>query len=100
MKRFIKYQIVVAFVAAVFLSLGESAHSQNILKGPYIIEPGETEISIRWEISEKDSYDIEFGTDTTNFAKQSLSYREGKYNAHLYEATLSSLKEKTQYYYG
>ncbi|RLD40904.1 MAG: hypothetical protein DRI89_10880, partial [Bacteroidetes bacterium] len=40
--------------------------AQKILKGPYLIEPGESSMLIRWEMDAKSDYKIAFGLSTLN----------------------------------
>ena len=94
-KRSVKY-FVAFLISSVFIV---PSVAQIVLSGPYMIEPGVEEITIRWEMAEKGAYQIEYGTDTTRVFKKALDYREGKHNAYLYEANLSALKESSTYFY-
>jgi len=73
--------------------------AQNILKGPYLIEPGETEMTIRWEFDGKTDFVVEYGKNTTEIQKINLNYRGGEYEGYLYEANLTNLKPNSTYYY-
>jgi acid phosphatase type 7 len=87
---------------AFLLQFGFSIHeakSQNVLKGPYLIEPGKTTLLIRWEIDKIADYQVEYGLDTTKTMMLQLGYRGSKNNAHLYEAELPDLLPNSIYYY-
>lgn len=75
------------------------AISQNVLKGPYLIEPGETTMIIRWEMDAESNYKVAFGLDTTNTKSKTLTLRGTKHGAYLYEANLSRLQPNSSYYY-
>ena len=75
------------------------AMSQNVLKGPYLIEPGETNMVIRWEIDTLSDNKVEFGLNTMNTKLIKLNYRGSKHGAYLYEAELAQLQSNSKYYY-
>jgi len=75
------------------------AVSQNVLKGPYLIEPGETTMVIRWEVDAKSDYKMEFGLSTLNTKIIQLDFRGSKHSAYLYEAVLTQLKPNSTYSY-
>ncbi len=73
--------------------------AQNVLKGPYLIEPGESSMLIRWEMDAKSDYKIAFGLSTLNTSLIKLNNRGSKHGAYLYEAELIQLKSNSKYYY-
>ncbi len=77
----------------------QGAYSQNVLKGPYLIEPGKTTLLIRWEIDKKSEYVIEYGLTSKKTKQVNLIYRGTKNNAHLYEAKLTDLRPNSVYSY-
>jgi len=77
----------------------QDAKSQNVLKGPYLIEPGETSLLIRWEIDRMSDYKVEYGLNTKKTKQINLTYRGTKSNAHLYEAKLPDLRPNSVYCY-
>jgi acid phosphatase type 7 len=77
----------------------QEAKSQNIIKGPYLIEPGKTRMIIRWEFDKISDYTVEYKLDKKKAKQLKLNYRGTKNNAHLYEATLSDLHPNSVYYY-
>jgi predicted phosphodiesterase len=89
-----KITTLILVLLTVFVSMG-----QNIKKGPYIVEPSDKEIIIRYELSGKQTYTIEYGTDKNKTTKMKLVFRESKYDAFLYDAKLIDLKPNTTYYY-
>ena len=82
-----------------FSLFNQEVFSQHVLKGPYLIEPGETTMVIRWEIDAKSDYKIEIGLNTVNTRLIELSYRGSKHGAYLYEAELTQLQSNSKYYY-
>ena len=72
---------------------------QNVLSGPYLIEPGETEMTIRWEMDAKADYNMEYGKTVSKTKNIKLNYRDSKHGGHLYEVILTGLKANTTYHY-
>ena len=72
---------------------------QEVLSGPYLIKPGESEMTIRWEMDKTGNYELEYGKSKTRTKKIKLILREKKHNAFLYEARLTNLKPGETYYY-
>ncbi len=90
--------LLIAFV----LQMGffyNAAISQNVSKGPYLIEPGATTMVIRWEFDTKSNYKVELGLNTLNTNLLKLNYRGSKHGAYLYEAELTQLQPNTTYSY-
>jgi hypothetical protein len=82
-----------------FGSFIQSAKSQNVLKGPYLIEPGTNKLIIRWEFDKASDYTVEYKLDTKKAKQLKLTYRGSKNNAYLYEARLTDLRPNSTYYY-
>ena len=76
-----------------------NAIGQQVKKGPYIIEPSNKNIIIRYEFDVKQDYKIEYGISKENTKEINLEYRDTKHNAYLYSANLVDLKPNTTYYY-
>jgi hypothetical protein len=87
-----------AFFVIYTLSIQE-AKSQNVIKGPYLVEPGKTSLVIRWEMDIKSDFTVEYGLNTKKTKLVKLTYRGSKNNAHLYEAKLPDLRPNSVYYY-
>ncbi len=77
----------------------QKAQSQNVLKGPYLIEPGLTSMMIRWELDKISDYAIEYRLDTKKARQVKLTLKGTKNNAYLYEAKLTGLRPNSIYYY-
>jgi len=77
----------------------QEAQPQNVLKGPYLIEPGITTLLIRWEIDKKSDCNVEYGLSAKKTKQVTLSYKGSKNGAHLYEAKLPDLRPNSVYYY-
>ena len=73
--------------------------AQNVITGPYLIEPGEAEIIIRWEFDGKTDFVMEYGKDISKTKNVNLNYRGSEHGGHLYEAVLTGLKANTNYNY-
>jgi predicted phosphodiesterase len=72
---------------------------QQLLSGPYLVMPGESEMTIRWEMDKTGNYTLEYGKSKARAKKFKLTLREKKHNAFLYEAGLTKLKPGETYYY-
>lgn len=90
--------MLIIFLLALISSV-INVNAQNVLSGPYLVEPGETDMIMRWEIKEKGDYGVEYGLDTTNLNFEKLRLRDNKHEAFLYEASLLNLTPKTKYFY-
>ncbi len=77
----------------------QEAQSQNVLKGPYLIEPGITSTMIRWEMDKISDYTMEYRLDKKKAKQVKLTNRGTKNNAYLYEAKLTGLQPNSIYYY-
>jgi predicted phosphodiesterase len=82
-----------------FGPLAQVTKSQNVLKGPYLTEPGETSLVIRWEIDKMSDYKVEYGLNTKKTKQVNLIYRGSKNDAWLYEAKLTGLQPISVYSY-
>ena len=81
-----------------FFSINQLS-AQHILSDSYLVEPGESSMLIRWEMSGKGDYKIEYGKSKTNIREADLIFRESKHEGFLYEVNLAHLKPGTIYYY-
>ena len=61
--------------------------------------PGESEMTIRWEMDKTGDYTLEYGKSKARTKKFKLTLRKKKHNAFLYEAGLTKLKPGETYYY-
>jgi acid phosphatase type 7 len=96
--RFSCGTLLFALILQFSLSINE-AYSQNVSKGPYLIEPGKTSMMIRWEMDKISDYMVEYSLDRKKTKQAKLIYRGSKNNAHLYEAKLPDLRPNSDYYY-
>lgn len=99
--RNLKFSLGSLFLA-ILLQIGpiiQDVNSQNILKGPYLIEPGLTSLTIRWELDNNSDYAMEYRLDTKKAKQVKLTLKGTKNNAYLYEAKLTGLKPNSIYYY-
>ncbi len=88
------------FIFLLFFNLfTQNAESQNVIKGPYLVEPGTTAMIIRWELYKTADYTVEYKLDKKKTKQLKLSYRGSKNNAHLYEAKLTDLRPNSTYDY-
>ena len=69
--------------------------SQKLLKGPYLLEPGSTDMTIRWELSDSVSCFIRYDESK----QQPARLRGKKDKAFLYEVQLTALQPAKKYVY-
>ena len=86
-------------VFLLFSIISFQLNAQCVINGPYLIEPGDTIMTIRWELNKKGDYYVEYGKDTLKTQKQALHIRGTKYGGYLYEVQLRNLKERSLYFY-
>lgn len=96
--KFSSWTLLLALILQLSFSIWE-VKSQNILKGPYLVEPGEISLVIRWEMDKKSDYTVEYGVTTKKTKLVKLNYRESKNIGNLYEAKLPDLRPNSVYYY-
>lgn len=96
--KFSSWTLLLALMFQLSFSIRE-AKSQNVLKGPYLLEPGETSLVIRWEMDKKSDYMVEYGVSTKKTKLVKLNYRGSKNTGNLYEAKLRDLRPNSVYYY-
>ena len=94
-------QHYLVFIIGLMLSSGTfiQLSAQHVITGPYLIEPGETEMTIRWELDNKADFVMEYGKDISKTKRVDLNYRESKHGGHLYEVVLTGLKANKIYNY-
>ena len=95
MNHKIKSALVLLICSITFYHL----QAQTVINGPYLVEPGNNAMSIRWELDKKADYFVEYGKDTVKVQKEKLHLRGNKFGGYLYEAELRDLKQKAVYYY-
>ena len=81
-----------------FMAMGNLS-AQKVLSGPYLVEPGDTGVIIRWEMDAKGDYKTEFGKSKSNTNEVKLKLRGQKNGGFLYEAHLQNLNPGETYYY-
>lgn len=81
-----------------FMAMGNLS-AQKVLSGPYLVEPGNTEVVIRWEMDAKGDYKTEFGSSKSKTHETKLKLREQKNGGFLYEAHLQNLNPGKTYFY-
>ncbi len=98
-KKMNKQGLYFLFVIAITFTLNNKLSAQNILKGPYLLKPGDKNMTIRYEFDSKSDFVLEFGKNKKSPKEVKLVFRESKNGGNLYEANLSNLKPNTTYYY-
>jgi len=94
-KRLVKCLII----ASLIINFQNISFAQNITKGPYLVLPTESSITIRWEMDKPSKGSLSYGVDQSLNKSQKIHLREKKENHYLYEASLVNLSPLTQYYY-
>jgi predicted phosphodiesterase len=74
-------------------------NAQVLIKGPYLLEPGKTEMFIRWESEVKKEYFVEYGENEYLDRKESAVLRGEKAGLFLYEVVLKGLQSGATYNY-
>lgn len=85
-------------ISIIFL-LPVLAAAQNIIKGPYLVEPGYNEICIRWESDQKSDYVLHYGMNGETNLEIKAGLRGESHDSYLYETRLENLTPGTQYSY-
>lgn len=96
MKKTSLYIIIPALVVAVLV---ESTWAQRITKGPYLANPGETSLSIRWESDRRTEGEVLFGSSPSLDQKQSATVLGVVNGFYLYEVHLENLQPHSRYFY-
>ncbi len=73
--------------------------AQQIINGPYLAEPGETSMTIRWESDSKGDFHLDYGKGNKMNRPATVKLIGQKNDHFLYEATLNNLRSGTKYTY-
>ncbi len=73
--------------------------AQQITKGPFIAEPSQHSITIRWESSVKTNFNVEYGKSESYRQTQTATVTGQKNQKFLYECKLNNLKSGKRYFY-
>lgn len=87
-----KYFLAIFFVCS-------QGFSQEITKGPYLVEPGSQSMIIRWETNMQSSGTIKYGINTNKYMTKNAVLRGEKHGGYLYEVHLDSLEPGYKYWY-
>ncbi len=87
------------FLSLFFFPSSMLLQGQQLLIHPYLVEPGRTDMVIRWETDKKVDCRVEFGFDSLKTGSYEAGLRGEKEGGFLYEAELTELKPGTPYYY-
>jgi len=74
-------------------------YAQKITKGPYLVEPGDTVILVRWETDQPMECSIKFGQKDVLDHEVKAELRGEKYGGYLYQAMLVELEQGSDYFY-
>lgn len=97
-----KNQIIKSINILLFITLifcGNVLIAQNVIKGPYLIEPGYNKMVIRYEFDSKVENVLEYGVSKKSTNEIKLIYRESKHDGYLYSANIEGLESNSTYYY-
>jgi hypothetical protein len=88
------YSLLIAFFLSPIICF-----PQKLTKGPYLIEPGSTEMTIRWEFDAQTESELIYGLNDKMTEKKPANLRAEKGGRYLYEVILEDLKQGSQYFY-
>ncbi len=83
------------FILSALFFLLTSGQAQQLLKGPYLLEPGSREITIRWELDDSLQCKVIYGDGL----KQKARLRGKKHRGFLFESVLKNLQPGKKYTY-
>ena len=86
-------------VVAAFLFITTTVSAQQITKGPYIAEPSQHSITIRWESNVKTDFSVEYGKSESYRQTETANVTGQKNQKFLYECKLNNLKSGKRYFY-
>jgi predicted phosphodiesterase len=76
-----------------------NGYTQKITKGPFLVEPGDTVMLIRWETDQPVGCSVKFGQTDALDSEVKAELRGEKYGGYLYQATLVELEQDSDYFY-
>jgi hypothetical protein len=79
--------------------LNSNVYAQKITKGPYLVEPGDTVILVRWETDQPLDCSVKFGQNDGLDSEVKAELRGKKYGGYLYQASLAELEQDSDYFY-
>lgn len=74
-------------------------NAQSFIKSPYLANPGNSSITIRWESDVQTNYTVAYGNSRSLEKTISAQIVGSKKSGYLYEANISKLKTGKTYYY-
>lgn len=95
----IKNSALYLFFTIILLPVLLTLNAQNLTKGPYLADPGDQSITIRWESDSKGSFVVMYGVDETLNKSEKANFISGRKSGYLYEANLSGLISGKKYFY-
>ncbi len=91
--------ISVRLVVIIGLLYSVNLTAQNIINGPYLANPGEKLMSIRWESQVKANFTVEYGRSESYGKSIEATLIVQRGNSFLYEVVLDNLKSGKRYFY-
>lgn len=74
-------------------------NAQTFIKSPYLADPGDSSVTIRWESDRQSNYTVVYG-NSKSLKKSASAHLDGsKKSGYLYEANIGKLKTGKTYYY-
>ncbi len=93
----ISYFILLSSVLLFFAAL--KVNGQQIFNGPYLAEPTENSMTIRWESRDKVNFTVEYGKSDSYDKKGEATLLGQKEVSFMYEVVLDNLKPGKRYFY-
>ncbi|MCK5457269.1 MAG: metallophosphoesterase family protein, partial [Melioribacteraceae bacterium] len=94
-KKIFAYYFLIIALFPIILPL----NAQSLTKGPYLANPSDSSITIRWESDSKINFLVEYGEDKLFGRSEAAEFVAQKKSGYLYEANISSLKSGRKYFY-
>lgn len=91
---------ILSFCLSIIISpLLLSLNAQNLIKGPYLAEPSDSSITVRWESDLKTNFAVEYGNDKALGKTKKAEFLSKRASGYLYEANLTGLITGKKYFY-
>ena len=95
----IKNPILYFYFSIIVLSFPFVLNAQSLTKGPYLAEPSDSSITIRWESDFKTDFVIEYGDNKALGKAKEAVFLSKRAKGYLYEANLTGLITGEKYFY-
>ena len=95
----IKKSVAYIFIVIVLFPIILPLNAQSLIKGPYLANPSDSSITVRWESDSKTNFLVEYGEDKLFRRSEAAEFVAQKKSGYLFEAKISSLRSGRKYFY-